>query len=916
MSAPEGFGQALWRRHTQTAVTTQARAGARATFGETVYAGHARFAEMLMRRAGGRAQAGGAQTVFVVARRATAFRDSGSAPLADAEGDDAPAAPHASVTVDGDVSRPPDAIPMTTPMPPTRTLASIVARQTGTPGASVSADAVPPETDAQTCDAGDASALSDQAPAVVAADIAHTSGTAAGYVAQPLVGAATVVARQMYERGDGPLVSEGGASNPSFTTSPALATGASGTGGLTFAPGDSVSALPRPLIHRKPDARVEASPLSAMSAFVGMGSRHTSAPRVADDVGPGTSPTPSALTPIAAALDIARAVTPVAMQYTDALNGIARESTERGRYGEASPLAEASRASFRSVSAAMPAAHSSITAQAKHIDSSSGLPFKATMRLPHAERVASAVLPSTAEEGSNASNVSNVMRSAEHVASTWVMPLNLQSMTVSAAQGRASTASLPLATTISRSHAAWPEHGAVPIASAGVTRPEGIKLPPAAVSAIDRTAALPFLVRPLSRVMQSASTFMPWNAASSFVTSASVARHASPEAHTAAVPDLQHRQPVVATSERAGIMASELRAPTDVVAERESTRIPSAGTGESAATHAGQIAEAASGDLVMPTLPTPHAAPVDLPLQHGPHPTTNTPHDAGIARTIDAADTSHIERSPAEAGVSSTSHAAPTGSSTAGDASTASTAWTVVRNALSTYVPRPGVMRKGLPLARGEAHDAPVPMRAIALSPAAAVAREAFAFAQRIARTKATTPDAIPHRTEATSPPPPQHEPAPPALSRAPVPSFAVKAQLAPQAASRFPLLVQGDARTSRGDGASAASWIDRATALANAAGETVSIDRIAEQYGVVSPASPIMRDAAPGAWPATPLAAAPVTNVPAVTTTSTLAPAAPAANAANAAAVDPDELAEWAWRLILDRLAIEQERRGYTTWA
>jgi hypothetical protein len=904
MSAPEGFGQALWRRHTQTAVTTQARAGARATFGETVYAGHARFAEMLMRRAGGRAQAGGAQTVFVVARRATAVRDSGSAPLADAEGDDAPAAPHATVTIDGDVSRPPDAIPMTTPM---HTRSSVVARQIGTPGASVSAHAVPPETDAQTCDAGDASALADQAPAVVAADIAHTSGTAAGYVAQPLVGAATVVARQMYERGAGQLLSEGGASNPSFTTSPALATGASGAGALAFAPGDSVSALPRPLIHRKPDARVEASPLSAMSAFVGMGSRHTSAPRVADDVGPGTSPTPSALTPIAAALDIARAVTPVAMQYTDALNGIARESTERGRYGEASPLAEASRASFRSVSAAMPAAHSSITAQAKHIDSSSGLPFKATMRLPHAERVASAALPSTAEEGSNASNVSNVMRSAEHVASTWVMPLNLQSMTVSAAQGRASTASLPLATMISRSHAAWPEHGAVPIASAGVTRPEGIKLPPAAVSAIDRAVALPFAVRPLSRAMQSASTLTPWNVASSFVTSASVARQASPEAHAVAVPDLQHRQPVVATSEGAGIMARELRAPTDVVAERESTRITSAGTGESAAAHADRIAEAASGDLVTPTLPTPHAAPVDLPLQHGPHPTTNTPHDAGIARTIDAADTSHIECSPAEAGASNASHAVLTGASSAKDASTASTAWMAARNALSTPVPRPGVMRKG----RDEANDAPIPARAIALSPAAAVAREAFA--QRIARTKATTPDAIPHRTEATPPPPPQHEPAPPSLSRAPVPSFAVKAQLAPQAASRFPLLVQRDARTSRGDGASAASWIDRATAHANAAGETVSIDRIAEQYGVVSPASPIMRDVAPGAWLATPPAAAPVTSVSAVTTTSTLAPAAPAANAA---ATDPDELAERAWRLILDRLAIEQERRGYTTWA
>lgn len=85
-------------------------------------------------------------------------------------------------------------------------------------------------------------------------------------------------------------------------------------------------------------------------------------------------------------------------------------------------------------------------------------------------------------------------------------------------------------------------------------------------------------------------------------------------------------------------------------------------------------------------------------------------------------------------------------------------------------------------------------------------------------------------------------------------------------------------------------------------------VDRTAEQYGLVSPmtsGTPITRD--PGAPPTAstpPPAVSPVGSTPA------------AATAGPNTAIDAGELAERAWQLMLDRLAIEQERRGNTSWA
>ncbi|WP_218023702.1 hypothetical protein, partial [Paraburkholderia ribeironis] len=69
MSDDKSFGASLWRQHTTTALSAQARDGARASFGEALHARHAQFSQMLMRRAGGREQGAGVPRTFVVARR-------------------------------------------------------------------------------------------------------------------------------------------------------------------------------------------------------------------------------------------------------------------------------------------------------------------------------------------------------------------------------------------------------------------------------------------------------------------------------------------------------------------------------------------------------------------------------------------------------------------------------------------------------------------------------------------------------------------------------------------------------------------------------------------------------------------------------------------------------------------------------
>jgi hypothetical protein len=103
----------------------------------------------------------------------------------------------------------------------------------------------------------------------------------------------------------------------------------------------------------------------------------------------------------------------------------------------------------------------------------------------------------------------------------------------------------------------------------------------------------------------------------------------------------------------------------------------------------------------------------------------------------------------------------------------------------------------------------------------------------------------------------------------------AVKAQLPAPALSRFPLRMQHVPHDASLNGHNTEPG--------------VFADRTAAQYGVLSP---------------------PATN----NTTKAAEPAAHTTATPNASAPDPEELAEQAWRLILDKLAIEQERRGYAS--
>ncbi|SIT43324.1 hypothetical protein BN2475_420053 [Paraburkholderia ribeironis] len=148
------------------------------------------------------------------------------------------------------------------------------------------------------------------------------------------------------------------------------------------------------------------------------------------------------------------------------------------------------------------------------------------------------------------------------------------------------------------------------------------------------------------------------------------------------------------------------------------------------------------------------------------------------------------------------------------------------------------------------------------------------------------------------------------ALQRTPATSLTVKPQASVRQTARLPLRLAGEPRDPRAtcrDGVPVAAWTERGIAPSSPASEPAFIDRAAEQYGVISPLTHISRDAGAPATASTP-------PPPTSATADTRATAA-AGSAANPAA-DASELAEQAWQLILDKLAIEQERRGYTSWA
>ncbi|MBC8724328.1 hypothetical protein F6X37_22870 [Paraburkholderia sp. 31.1] len=146
-------------------------------------------------------------------------------------------------------------------------------------------------------------------------------------------------------------------------------------------------------------------------------------------------------------------------------------------------------------------------------------------------------------------------------------------------------------------------------------------------------------------------------------------------------------------------------------------------------------------------------------------------------------------------------------------------------------------------------------------------------------------------------------------VQRTPATSVTVKPQAAVCQTARLPLRVAREPRDPRetcSDGVPVAAWTERGIAPASPASDPALIDRAAEQYGVISPVTHVTRDAGAPATASTPPTASVSADTPAT---------AAAGSAANPGA-DASEIAEQAWQLILDKLAIEQERRGYTSWA
>ncbi|MCC8400473.1 hypothetical protein LJ655_00960 [Paraburkholderia sp. MMS20-SJTN17] len=165
---------------------------------------------------------------------------------------------------------------------------------------------------------------------------------------------------------------------------------------------------------------------------------------------------------------------------------------------------------------------------------------------------------------------------------------------------------------------------------------------------------------------------------------------------------------------------------------------------------------------------------------------------------------------------------------------------------------------------------------------------------------------AIPTQIDNVSP----HRSAMNAVQRTRATSIAVKPQASVRQTASLPLRHASEPRDPREayrDGAPGTAWTERGIAPALPTNEPPFVDRAAEQYGVVSPGTQVTRDAGATATAST---SSPTTSATAGKR------ATPEAGSAANTGVDASELAEQAWQLILDKLAIEQERRGYSSWA
>ncbi|EDZ98301.1 hypothetical protein BH160DRAFT_6400 [Burkholderia sp. H160] len=923
MSDDKNFGASLWRQHTTTALSAQARDGARASFGEALHARHMQFSQMLMRRAGGREQGAGVQRTFVVARRVASASGSGgddasASSVADGAGEVAtsaasdvavPSMHEGSAAARRDARSAKDERAVSKHLADAAAVAVRRARESG----------------------GDAAHDSDPAAShEVAACGAEVSDRHASGYAHPA--SARVMSGSLVPRvpvsSSGPMPSAGmvmrsapethsikRASPAPLAAALAPATGI-GSPIVLHAAHDlsrRASAPEQTCVEISPDMDVRYDAVSAAAdSFIDRQMQcGPTMPDGAPDVEThgATNRLPDAqvmrqvATKVTHELPIALLM-PHAASYAilpESGGTLARASTGGAPVEGAVRSAQRSGASVER--AAPPfAAHP----LARAVLSAAGFPHPVAVGpLSPMPMVSQQALSSFSAPSAS---VDRGGRAHEAVAATNHTAHRAASKILTTDPGAPS------------SHAQKPT-------TLHVTRSGAEPMPSYAALALRRAVVAATSVPDVS----SASNASSGSSARSRASEASLSRTSIVSAaHTAMMPT-----PLARAFER----SDRLEAPQGAaIARLEPKAFP---VRDAVVSHRSQSIEPpAAASSIMKRTPLSSAIRFAADSSRQPHPSTHV-HDtpwrpsSAIGRFADidretrvrpthvtAMPTSAVDGQTRRPSAHETTHPARAINGQMQLPLTYTTATGASATGLETPPPLTRTKSTGANATCRETHPSPTHATATGtnatvretpppLTHAEATDASAIDHERQPPRPAASSPDIAsraiqPKPVDGASP----RETAMNRAQRTPATSLSVKPQAAVRQTARLPLRLARQPRDPRetcSDGVPVAAWAEHGIPPASPASEPAVIDRAAEQYGVISPVTHVTRDAGAPVTASTP--------PPTASATADTRSTAPAGSAANAGA-DASELAEQAWQLILDKLAIEQERRGYTSWA
>lgn len=905
MSGDKSLGASLYRRHTTAALCAQARDGARASFGEALHARHAQFSEGLLRRAGGREQGGAGQRTFVVARRVAGASGGGAeevgAPVVVEDGEravtTAPSMCEGSTHALQDAQSTADGRAVPKPLPVEA--AVVFRRAPESSGDAAHVSSVSASREAMARDADSASGLMPPG-GMVARSTLDTPTIERPLPTPPVAAPAPVPAA----RTRSPTLLNATRDSGFAASREAMAREADSASGST-PPGGMIarSALETHAIGRTVPKRLAA----ALVSTVRIG------PWIALHTAPDYLKPPSASEHVHVERSSA-----VHIRHTGAsvaARGFVARQTEYGPAAQHATPGAAARGVHTTITDERPTASPALdTASNPTLLENGGALASTSAAAASLEGAARSVGPSGAGDAEKAGpatgrveplfatrpiaravlSASRLMHPGASGPLSPMPPDSRQALTFSSVP----SASVSRAAGANETHERATDFGGqraasdMPAAQASTLsnlteKPAIVQVSSSAVAPEPRHAML-VLRRTSSEAASAPANVESWNGAS-VAARESTQDEASPLAAASNAPDVFAGSAESNASSESSVQHGAMETPLPRISTPSAVHVATMPMPVVRAIEHADRAEAPEG-----IGPAARAALTlkETPLSSAIHRTVDVsrePHPAASARDIAwpssaAGPFVDIDRATRVASVRETVHppAAIQRQTPPPLASAAATAGT----AIDRDTRAPPTHGEAMPASPLDHKRLPLEHAATSPSPAS--------------RAIQTLPmdGASPRQPAATH-----------TAQRAPVTSATVKPQAVVLRKNELPLRLAREPRDLRASPSRvpAAAWSDRGVAPGSAASAPAYIDRTAEQYGVISPIAHIMRDAGTSAPPSMPPpTASPIANTPAA------AAASPVASASN----DAGELAERAWQLILDKLAIEQERRGYTSWA